>query len=87
MKDYNTVIEEIDLNELRDMLKEDIDNLYFDDTSFAELLMNNMRSKPIVENDRGYLVEIYEKISDEDMVYLEELYLNKSFVSTFENLN
>ena len=69
------------------MLKEDIDNLYFDDTSFAELLMNNMRSKPIVENDRGYLVEIYEKISDEDMVYLEELYLNKSFVSTFENLN
>jgi hypothetical protein len=49
--------------------------------------MNNMRSKPIVENDRGYLVEIYEKISDEDMVYLEELYLNKSFVSTFENLN
>jgi hypothetical protein len=87
MKDYNTVIEEIDLNELRDMLKEDIDNLYFDDTSFAELLMNNMRSKPIVENDRGYLVEIYEKTSDEDMVYLEELYLNKSFVSTFENLN
>lgn len=86
MNGYNTVIEEIDLKEIRDLLKKDIDNLYFGNTSFAELLMSYMRSKPIAESKQGYLVEIYEKISDEDINYLDELYLNENFTNTTEYL-
>ncbi|HHY99902.1 MAG TPA: hypothetical protein GYA03_02285 [Tissierellia bacterium] len=86
MNGYNTVIEEIDLKEIRDLLKKDIDNLYFGNTSFAELLMSYMRSKPIAESKQGYLVEIFEKISDEDINYLDELYLNENFTNTTEYL-
>ena len=86
INDYSTIIEERDLKDLRDVLKKDIDNQYFDNTSFAELFMNDMRPKAVMENEQGYLLEIYEKVSNEDINYLDELYFNESFTSTIEYL-
>jgi hypothetical protein len=88
LKDYSTIIEDIDLNDLRDVLKKDLDNLRIDNAAFAELFMNYGRYsyKEATLKEQGYFLEIYEKLSDEDMNYLDELYLNENFINTLEYL-
>ncbi len=45
-----------------------------------------MHGKEAVVKEQGYALEIYEKISDEDINYLDEIYLNDSFTNTLEYL-
>ncbi len=89
LNDYNTIYDNVKLNDLRNVLRQDIDNLLVEnDMAFIELLMNYnaQNDKEIMMNEQGYLLEIFEKISDADENYLGEIYLNKDFVNTLQYL-
>jgi hypothetical protein len=67
------------------VLTKDIDNLFIENNSaFIELFMNyNTRNnKEDMTNEQIYLLEIYEKLSDEEENYLDEIYLSDEFVNT-----
>lgn len=85
INDYNTIRENINLNDLRDVLKKDMDNIFVEnDMAFMELFMNYNAyyNKEVMYKEQGYLLQIYEKISDNNENYLGEIYLNKDFVNT-----
>ena len=89
ISDYSNAIESISLNDLRDVLIKDIDNLFIEnDMAFIELFMNyNSRyDKEVMLKEQGYILEIYEKVSDNDENYLGEIYLNKDFVNTHDKI-
>jgi len=87
LDNYSAAVEDIDLDNLREVLKKDLVNLHFEKAAFAELLMNYfMHGKETSVKEQGYALEIYEKISDEDINYLDEIYLNDSFTNTLEYL-
>jgi hypothetical protein len=85
VNDYSTVSKNINLNDIRHVLTKDIDNLFIENNSaFIELFMNyNTRNnKEDMTNEQIYLLEIYEKLSDEEENYLDEIYLSDEFVNT-----
>ena len=85
VNDYSTVSKNINLNDIRHVLTKDIDNLFIENNSaFIELFMNyNTRNnKEDMTNEQIYLLEIYEKLSDEEENYLDQIYLNDEFVNT-----
>lgn len=89
VNDYNTILEDVNLNDLRGVLREDIDNLFIkNDIAFIELFMNfNMHyDKEIMLKEQGYLLEIYEKVANNDENYLGEIYLNDDFGNTLNYL-
>ena len=88
INDYGTVLENISLNDLRNALTKDIDNFLIGNNSAFEFLMNyNMHYKRDATLDKQeYLLEIYEKVSDEDENYLDEIYLSDEFVNTLNYL-
>jgi len=87
--DYSTIIEDINLNDIRDVLIKDIDNLFIEtNIAFIELFLNFNRhyDKEVMLEEQGYFLEIYEKLSDADIKYLDEIYLNNSFTNTLKYL-
>jgi hypothetical protein len=89
ISDYSNAIENIYLNDLRDVLIKDIDNLFVEnDMAFIELFMNfdGRYNKEVMLEGQGYTLEIYEKTSDIDKNYLGEIYLNNEFVNTLQYL-
>ena len=87
VNDYNTIYENVKLSDLRNVLRQDIDNLFIEkDMAFIELLLNYnaQHEKENMINEQGYLLEIYEKISNADVNYLGEIYLNNDFVNTLQ---
>ena len=87
VNDYNTIYENVKLSDLRNVLTKDIDNLFIEkDMAFIELLWNYnaQNDKETMINEQGYLLEIYEKISNADVNYLGEIYLNNDFVNTLQ---
>lgn len=87
VNDYNTIYENVKLSDLRNVLTKDIDNLFVEkDMAFIELLWNYnaQHEKETMINEQGYLLEIYEKISNADVNYLGEIYLNNDFVNTLQ---
>lgn len=87
VNDYNTIYENVKLSDLRNVLTKDIDNLFVEkDMAFIELLLNYnaQHEKENMINEQGYLLEIYEKISNADVNYLGEIYLNNDFVNTLQ---
>ncbi|MDD4088962.1 MAG: hypothetical protein PHS04_15885 [Tissierellia bacterium] len=89
VSNYNNVIKSSYLNDLRGELIKDIDNLFVEnDMAFIELFMNyNINyDKEIMLKEQGYIIEIYEKISDNEKNYIDEIYLNDNFTNTLEYL-
>ncbi|MBP7279844.1 MAG: hypothetical protein KBA11_10570, partial [Sedimentibacter sp.] len=87
LDNYSAAVEDIDLDNLREVLKKDLVNMHFEKAAFAELLMNYfMHGKETAVKEQGYALEIYEKLSDEDINYLDEIYLNDIFKNTLEYL-
>lgn len=87
VNDYNTIYENVKLSDLRNVLTKDIDNLFVEkDMAFIELLLNYnaQHEKETMFNEQGYLLEIYEKISNADVNYLGEIYLSNDFVNTLQ---
>jgi len=87
VNDYNTILEDVNLNDLRDVLRQDIDNIFIEnDMAFIELFMHfNMHyDKETILEEQGYILEIYEKTSDADQNYLDEIHLKNDFVNTLE---
>lgn len=87
VNDYNTIYENVKLSDLRNVLRQDIDNLFIEkDMAFIELLLNYnaQHEKETMFNEQGYLLEIYEKISNADVNYLGEIYLSNDFVNTLQ---
>ena len=87
VNDYNTIYENVKISDLRNVLRQDIDNLFIEkDMAFIELLLNYnaQHEKENMINEQGYLLEIYEKISNADVNYLGEIYLNNDFVNTLQ---
>ena len=87
VNDYNTIYENVKISDLRNVLTKDIDNLFVEkDMAFIELLWNYnaQNDKETMINEQGYLLEIYEKISNADVNYLGEIYLNNDFVNTLQ---
>lgn len=87
VNDYNTIYENVKISDLRNVLRQDIDNLFVEkDMAFIELLWNYnaQHEKETMINEQGYLLEIYEKISNADVNYLGEIYLNNDFVNTLQ---
>ena len=87
VNDYNTIYENVKISDLRNVLTKDIDNLFVEkDMAFIELLWNYnaQHEKETMINEQGYLLEIYEKISNADVNYLGEIYLNNDFVNTLQ---
>ena len=81
LSDYERVFDNVDLNEIRDCLKEDIDIYAKDRLSFLNLSMNDRYYyKDGTEDD--YIIEIYEKISDIDSEYVDEIYIRNDFINT-----
>ena len=87
IKDYRIIIEDIELNDIRNLLKKDLDNLHIDKTDFAELFTNyrEYSYKEAAFKKEGYILEIYEKLSDEEINYLDEIHLNESFTNTLHD--
>jgi hypothetical protein len=86
---YDTAIKDVNLNDIRDVLIKDIDNLFIEtDIAFIELFLNFNRhyDKEVMLEEQGYFFEIYEKLSDTDIKYLDEIYLNDSFTNTLKYL-
>ena len=87
VNDYNTIYENVKISDLRNVLTKDIDNLFVEkDMAFIELLWNYnaQHEKETMINEQGYLLEIYEKISNADVNYLGEIYLSNDFVNTLQ---
>ena len=88
VSNYNNVIKSSSLNDLRGALTKDIDNLFVEnDMAFIELFMNYNTNydKEVMSEEQGY-IEIYEKISDNEKNYIDEIYLNDSFTNTLKYL-
>ena len=78
--DSRTVLSDINLNDLRDVLKKDIDNLFIENEgSLTELLMNFRR--PYTQE---YSLEIYERDSEDNEKYFYEIYLNDKYENTLK---
>ena len=70
--------ESINLNDLRDILKVDIDRFIIENDNFVEMF-NRYYHK-----EGSYYLEIYEKVSNVDLNYLDELSLSDDFTNTLE---
>lgn len=89
ISNLNNVIKSVYLNDLRGALTKDIENLFIEnDKAFIELSMNydSRFNKAVMAGEQEYILEIYEKISDIDKNYINEINLNKNFVNTLEML-
>jgi hypothetical protein len=89
IKDYNIVYEEVKIDHIRDALIKDIENLKLSkDKAFNELFLNTgYYSKEYMLNEPGYVLEIYEKLSNADEKYFSEIYIDKNYVNTLKYLN
>lgn len=87
IKDYNIVYEDVKLDDIREALVKDINNLNSKDYAFIELFLNGgYYSKEYMLNEPGYLLEIYEKFSNADENYYSEIYIDKNFVNTLKKI-
>ncbi len=78
---YNEVYESVSLNDLRDAFLEDMKKTTAEDKSFAELTTGYYDKGA---GDEYYYLEIYEKVSDAEENYLDEIVLRLDFTNTLE---
>ncbi len=85
INDY-TEYKDIKLDDIREVLVKDIENLKLtNDKAFIELFSNGGHySKEYMLNEPGYYLEIYEKFSNADEKYFSEIYIDKNFVNTLK---
>lgn len=86
-RNYEMMAVKIDLDELRDSLKNDIDILMTKkDKTFEGLLYGNyFHSIEKKDNDEGYILDIFD-ITDEERT-IDTIYINKEFKNTIELLD
>lgn len=89
INDYNTLYEDIKLDDVREVLVKDIDNLQLSkESAFSDLFLSGLYySKEYMLNEPGYLLEIYERLSNNDEKYLDEIYTDKDFENILNFFN
>ncbi len=89
INDYNTLYEDIKLDDVREVLVKDIDKLQLSkESAFSDLFLSGLYySKEYILNEPGYLLEIYERLSNNDEKYLDEIYTDKDFENILNFFN